>query len=485
MLEYLIPPDADTSEARRQLSLKGEAQLRQQDRSLLASLKRINSQCRIVTDGRETGFDWMRAEGLDGDAAAREAAVLRMASERKAIREELQTRQSRDIVQREVETPVVPERTATGESPASRMESLIGDRVHALLEQSGPGAGFTPQGGRQFLETHPDFKVPGMTLSSILVAQHGHPRAATMTQGGATTEGYKPFNHRDLMAGLMAREITNYTGLLQKRSTGGLVKLEYQRESQQDLDAGVTTETGSFATHESDFTVDVEELSLRKVSTTANFSAEQMRGASSFVEFLTTRLQRAVANRVEAQLITGNNNAGSPASGQLHGLNTYAGAGTAMTAGEFGLDEIEKALSNMEDVAGQMASACLMGKDEISALRRWHVSPQAATRDLQYIIGFPSGTQPLLVWGVPIVRVPSLTSGDVYLVDSIPIILHEDGEDMKLRFTDAHGTHFTSDVWSANASAWCNAAYSRVVPTTGALNAPYVTRITGWEVIKS
>lgn len=523
MLEYLIPEGTDTADARRLLTAKGEADLRKQGATLFETLKRINAQCKVTNDkGEETGFDYQASDELSGADSDRNAQLMRMTAERKAIREELRERSDRAAIRHEIESPLPDTGNAYTDGDAAAgagatgaaqvgtsislpphlamemfIESICGNHVQALLDQSGAGAGFDPvKGARPFLETHKSLTIPGMTLDAALGASFGHPRAATMTQTG-TGAGYKPFSYRDLREALMTSQINSYTGMLQRRSTEGQIKINYLQESAQSLSADVVrtgtpagnaeAPTAEFA--ESDFTVTEQSVDLRKIATKMHFSVEELRSRSDFVGFLTTRIVRAVANKLEQQLIAGDNNKTN--SGQLHGLGAYE-AGAALSENDFhgiGVDNIEAKISSIEDVNGQMATSILMEHTSITAVRTWHVNVPGgtggATADRRYIIGDPNQRGPLMLWDVPVVKVPVLTAKDVYVLDTMPIVCYDRGEDMNVRFSDSHASNFTKDVWTAVCTFWANVAYTRHVPASGMLAHKYVERITGFENVKS
>ena len=510
MLEYMVPLGTDTAAARRLLAGKGEADLRKQGATLYDSLRNINAECRILdAQGNETHFDVMKSKHLNGSASDRQGQLMRMTAERRAIREELRERADRALVAHEIDSPLPT--ADTGEAPPTatlpssvntslsipghellqaNLESLVGNHVMGLLDQSGTGAGFdAAKGGRPFLETHRSIRVPGMTLDAVLGTQFGHPRA-TMTQvgtGGAVATGYKPFTYRDLREALMTSQINNYTGMLQRRSTEGQLKVNYLQENAQTLNAGVAgTAVGAtgeaVASTESSFTVTEQDVNLRKIATHMEFSVEEMRSRSDFIGFMTTRLNRAVANRLEIQLVKGNNNASD--SGQLHGLVIYE-AGGAQGANTVGVDEIEKKISSMENVMGQMATGILMEHTGITQIRTWHVSTTTGQpQDLRYIYAHPSDRGPMVLWDVPVVKVPVLDANDVIVVDTMPIICYDDGNAMEVRFTDSHGSNFIADVMTANTHVWAQAAYTRHVPGSAPLNHKYVERITGFALTR-
>ena len=211
--------------------------------------------------------------------------------------------------------------------------------------------------------------------------------------------------------------------------------MNYLQENAQNFNAAVVSTgqpagnaeapTTGFA--ESDFTVSEQSLDLRKIATRMEFSAEELRSRDDFVSFLTTRIVRAVANELENQLVTGNNNGSN--SGQLHGLNTYAGSGTALTSGVsggIGLDAIEDKISSIENVNDQLATGILMERTGITAMRTWHVNT-GANADRRYVLGDPTARGPLVLWDVPVVKVPRLTASDVFVLDSMPIVLLRQG----------------------------------------------------------
>ena len=244
------------------LTGKGEGDLRKQGAVLFDTLKRINSECRVINDkGEETGFDYQKTSELTGTDSDRNAQLMRMTAERKAIRQEIAERADRAAIRQEIEMPL-PARgrqrlhgrrpgqsgaAATQVSPISlppqlameyAVESFIGNYVQALLDQSGTGAGFDPvKGARPFLETHKSLTIPGLTLDAALGAHVGHPRAATLTQVGGTA-GYKPFSYRDLREAILTQQINSYTGMLQRRSTEGQIKVNYLAGERADAERG-------------------------------------------------------------------------------------------------------------------------------------------------------------------------------------------------------------------------------------------------------
>ena len=289
MLEYLIPEGTDTADARRLLTQKGEADLRAQGATLFDTLKRINGECR----GRERcrRGDRVRLSEVVRNSpetdADRNAQLMRMTAERKAIRRGTHGagRQGRDP-QRDRDRPARrgqclhgrrAERATRGDrdhasdlhavgSPDGRAWSGITSR--RCSTRGGSGAGFDPsKGARPFLENHKTFAVPGLTLDAILGAEFGHPRSQ-MTQGSSGT-GYKPFSYRDLREALMTSQINSYTGMLERRSTDGQLKVNYLQETAQTMGA---TNVGEGAQGgESNFTVAEASVDLRKISTFMQF----------------------------------------------------------------------------------------------------------------------------------------------------------------------------------------------------------------------
>ena len=118
-----------------------------------------------------------------------------------------------------------------------------------------------------------------------------------MTQGRTGDGGYKPFTYRDLREALMTSQINSYTGMLERRSTDGQLKVNYLQENAQTFSAANVVERAE--RRRVSFTVDEQTVDLRKISTFMQFTAEELRSRNDFVGFLTTRIVRAVANRLE------------------------------------------------------------------------------------------------------------------------------------------------------------------------------------------
>ena len=275
----------------------------------------------------------------------------------------------------------------------------------------------------------------------------------------------------------MTSQINTYTGMLQRRSTDGQLKVNYLKENAQTFSVAKVAEAG--AATESTFNVAEASVDLRKLATYMPFSAEELRSRNDFVGFLTTRIVRAVANELESQLISGTNVAP-----QLLGLEVHVPEGTTgLSAGDVGLDVIEENISKTENVGGQQVTAILMEKTGITAMRTWHVNPGAANAppvDARYVIGDPRQRGPLVLWDVPVVRVPSLSDGVVFTVDSMPIVLYDRGESMEVRFSDSHAANFISDVWVAVCSTWAQQEFTRFAPAVGSgtkTAAAYIRRI--------
>ena len=373
MLEYLVPENTDTQAARRLLSQKGTADLHKQNSELFKSLQRINSECQVKDDnGNSTGkFDYSKSSELTGEESDRHAQAMRRLAERRAIRQELQERADNDAIQREIEfgenvgnayTDIQPNRenkpTSLAMSPEMKVESLIGNHVQALLDDSGSGAGFDPvKGGNGFIEAHKNLEIPNLTLPLLVQSYFGAIRQEVMTIGTSTSEGYTPFSYRDLNEAILSRQINSYTPMLPRMSTSGQLKVDYIRETAQDFATNLeTTENPGADFAESDFTFAEDSTELRKLANTMRFSAEEIRSRGDFISLMTTRLVRGVMNRLEFNLVKGNNNAGNPKSGQMYGLETYqpaAAANTMSTAGELGMDVIEDRIRDMTEVANQ------------------------------------------------------------------------------------------------------------------------------------
>ena len=205
--------------------------------------------------------------------------------------------------------------------------------------------------------------------------------------------------------------------------------------------------------------------------------------------FLTTRIVRAVANRLESQLVKGNGTAPN-----LDGLEseypaTTGAQGNTLTANQVGLDRIEQDISEIENVEGQQVTSILMEKGGITAMRTWHINDGGASAppvDARYVIGDPRARGPLVLWDVPVVRVPSLSDDVVFTMDSMPVVVYDRGEPMSVRFSDSHSDNFTKDVWAAVSSVWAQVAYTRATPATPELtSAAYIRRLSGFANVKA
>ena len=102
----MIPEGSDVSEFSSILSGKSESELRKQSSTILAKLKRINDECRVLNDkGEEVGFDYMKTNELDGGSSEdRFAETKRMTAERRAIRNHITDLVDREVIRREIES---------------------------------------------------------------------------------------------------------------------------------------------------------------------------------------------------------------------------------------------------------------------------------------------------------------------------------------------------------------------------------------------
>ena len=305
------------------------------------------------------------------------------------------------------------------------------------------------------------------------------PQAASLTEGG-TGAGVHPYPYQDTRTALMNREIIAYTGLLQRRSTGGVHDFQYLQEDGQNLNAGRTTENPTADFVEADFQINRKSDVLRKIASSMSFTVEQMMSVDNLINFVTVRLVRAVANQLESDLISGNDNNAN--SNQIRGIENYE-AGTALSQDVVGYDEIHNRIQEMEDVDGNRATVILMRGNAIHIIRTFHVSVAQSNPDYRYIMGGPDSKGPLMLWDVPVLKVPKLTDGTVFVIDPAPIVLYDDGSAMTVGFSENHGSNFLRDRWVAKTSVYAQQVFSKFVPSTGNLAKKYVQRITGFKAI--
>ena len=493
MLEFVIPDNTDTQAARKLLSGKSDADLRKQHTTLHETLSLTNKECKVLDDkGNATGkMDYSKSTKLTGSNQDRHNVAMRIVAEKAAIREELTSRIENNAIQREIEFGDLAHNDANTEiqtvdnsqlalanlSPEARIESIIGNHVQALLDDSGAGAGFDPRtGGRDFLEAHRKLEIQGLTVPSMVNAHFGtfEPQAAIMTNTGSA-EGYHPFSYRDLNEAILTRKINSYTPMLSRRSTQGQLKINYLRESAQDFASNLETEENPSADFaESDFTFSEASVDLRKLANTMRFTAEELYSRNDFISLMTTRLVRGVMNRLEYNLVKGNN-----AGNQMRGLENYrpAAAGNTLSGtGNLGLDAIEDRVTDMMEVTDQTPVATIMPSASLSLLRQQKI---AATDD-RYLTGDPRERGPMVYWGVPVVVVRELTAGVVFVIDTRPVVLYDNGMPMEVRFTDSHAGNFVRDVWVAKTSIYAQQEFTRVVPAAGDLAHHYVQRISNF-----
>ena len=328
------------------------------------------------------------------------------------------------------------------------------------------------------MERNPSITFDGLTVPNLINSSTGTisklqmgPRADTLTEGG-TGAGYHPYPYQETRVALMTSEIIAWSGVPQRRSTGGKHNFEYLQEDDQTLNAGRTTEDPNADFVEADFDVNKKTDALRKIASSMSFTVEQMSSVDNLIFFATTRLIRAVANQLESDLISGNDNNGG--SNQIRGIETYE-AGTAQAATTFGYDEIHSRIMTMEDVMGQRATVILMRGDNIHQVKTLHVGQN----DGRYIMGGPDSKGPNMLWDIPVLKVPKLSANTVFLIDPAPIVIYDDGSPMQVEFSPH--VHFLRDKWVMKTSIYAQQVFTRFVPAAGALAKKYVSRINSFK----
>ena len=508
MLQFMIPEETEVANYARFLSGKSESDLRKQSKELRAGLQKIEEDCRILDDnGNEVGFDWMKTDALNGATASdREAEALRMTAERRAIRNQLDYVVMRERAKREIESndPVLGnaygDMHQTGETQledfgkptmasyeAKAAETMF-QLAKAVSTGSGPISSQTVSLApalEDYLRANQRIKFDGLNVGNLVKSAFGTisglqlaPQAATLVEKDSTSAGFHPYPYQDTRVALMSREIIAYSGVIQRRSTGNVHDFQYLQEDAQTLNAGNTTENPAADFPESDFTVNKKTDTMRKIASLMTFTTEQMGSVDNLIFFVTTRLIRAVANKLESDLINGNNNGGNPKSEEIRGLTNFE-AGTNQASTTFGYDEIHKRIMDMEDVEGQTASVILMRGDNIHQIKTLHVG----SADGRYIMGGPDTKGPNVLWDIPVLKVPKLPANTVFVIDPAPIVFYDDGRAMTITFDPNY--KFARDVWAAKTSIWGQQVFTKHVPTSGNLAKKYIQRINNFKADNS
>ena len=358
--EFMIPDGTDVKAAKALLAGKAEDALRKQSDTLLGKLTNIRAEGRIEGEGEAPDtFDWQRCTDLNGSDGDRRGTAMRMRAERKAIRDEIAERTDRALIEAEIEFGNASTGNAYTDAPQGQrlpvpVTNIEVSRPQAILNivQASVNAALTEHGGEAgnydlLFRSRRKLTLEGLQANNLLEGGFGvigNPQAATMTQGGQDA-GFHPFSYRDLEVRLMTRQINNYTGILQRRSTMGQNVVNYLQEDDRTDDGSSSKENPAAAPADIDFHVNEKTANLRKIAVKAKFTKEELFSGPQFLPLLTERLMWAAEDKLETQLISGTD-AGDPA--QLRGINTQF-AGAAQTADSYLVDDIETKIAITEE----------------------------------------------------------------------------------------------------------------------------------------
>ena len=513
----LLTPDASTKkEMFGLLRQKSDGELAKHISSVQGEMSAIQKECTTTDSNGNTVIDYTLSKKLTGSREERYAQLKRMAGEvsaAKDVRIELATEAE---IANAIRSPEAIDTNAfTDQNPTSanrieivkpqsalermslstyKLEEIAARKIYSLLKSQSSGSGnlssqnvsMGPQALKSFMLANRCIELEGITTDAIIAANCGGMAgtlaenrfdvfSADMGSGTGTTAGYKPLTWQDMNVALMNREIIAYTGLLQRRSTDGRIEIEYLQETNKNNAAGATKEKPANPFPQSDFKVEKATDSLRKIATSADFTVEQMQTVPRFISFLTDRLVEFIGSKLEEHLITGDNNNSN--SNEIRGLTAYkAGTDMATTAKHFGYDEIRNRMATMEDVVNQRAVAILMQGSLIAAIQTLHVG----ATDGRYIMGGPANRGPMTLWDVPVVKTPQVPADTVFLVDTRPIVLFDNGYPMQIEFTDSDASKFKTDEWTAKTSIYAQQVFTRNLGNAP-YNKDYVDRINSFK----
>ncbi len=219
--------------------------------------------------------------------------------------------------------------------------------------------------------------------------------------------------------------------------TGSAV--EFTRELAYTNNAAVQYDASSPATTEgalkaqSSITFELVNAPIPTVAHWLKSSRQALSDQPALQNFLDQRLRLGLEIKLDDQILNG-----TGSSGNMTGLTVSATAFTP-TSGDTALDSISRAAATLLD-AGYMPDGIVMSATNFGAIER------LKDVDGNFILGDPSSSTGPALWGIPVFRSASMTSGKFLIGDFASSTALFMREDAIVQMTESNDTDFTKNL---------------------------------------
>lgn len=381
-------------------------------------LKAAQDKLGVVFAEAGAELDMAKVKSLDGDSAAKVAAIAVLNTEMIAHAEEIKSL-------RVVEAAA---KAATERGEAAEAAKRAGKTISGDGSDGGDGSEKkTLSFGEAFIKSSAYKARMQGSANGNYDAHLDDVEVKTLL---TTTAGWGPFSPRSGTVIPFATRPIQVIDLIPATNTA-YASIVYMEETTFTNNAAEIAEAGTYSDAALALTQRVSNVS--KIGTSIGVTDEQLEDVDQVQGYLNNRLPFMVRQRLDTQIMGGN---GTPPN--LKGFLNVAGIQTGTKiGGDATPDSLYKAMVNIRLVGRAMADTVVMHPTD------WMNVKLLRTADGIYIWGSPSAETPDKVWGLPVAQADSLTVGNACIFDSSFTELST-RRGMDVQITNSHSTDFLS-----------------------------------------
>lgn len=355
-------------------------------------------QQRVAAIFEEAGndLDFTKVKSLDGDTAAKVAAV-------KALNAELNDLGQKLEAQTELENIA---KAAKGFSPFRQPAAEPGERSQ---QRKSFGELFTDSAA---------FKTKGATAELDIDLK-------TLFQ---TSAGWLPETTRTGRIVEFAVRPIQVTDIVPQTTTGQAAVV-YMEETTFTNNAAEVAEAGTYA--ESAFALTEKSSTVKKIGTFIPVTDEQLEDVTQVQGYLNNRLQFSLRQRLDGQILNGNGTGAN-----LLGVLNTPGIQTQAKAADPIPDAVYKAMVKVRVTGRAVPNAIIMHPTD------WQSVRLLKTADGIYIWGSPSEAVAARLWGLPVAECDALSQGTSVLGDWANFSELSVRRGIEVQISNSHSTYF-------------------------------------------
>lgn len=358
---------------------------------------------RDVLDEAGPDLDFTKITSLAGDSRAKAEAIQALDAELNDLGDEvLRLKAVQDAADRIKRLPAQRGSGPDGEGEQEHEAKAARSLGEAFVKS----AAYTDRKGKIGPEAHLDVE-----LKTLMTTVAGWAPETTRT-GTVIPFATRPIQVTDLVPGTTTRQAA----------------VVYMEETTFTNAAAEAAEGGTYA--ESALALTEQSSPVRKIATFLPVTDEQLEDETQVAGYIDNRLRFMVAQRLDAQILTGNGTAPN-----LRGINNVVGIQTQAKGADPVPDAVYKAMVLIRVTGRAIPSAVVMHPLD------WQDVRLLRTADGIYIWGNPSEAGPERLWGLPVAQSDAQTQNTGLVGDfSFSELSVRRGVDVQV--SNSHGTFF-------------------------------------------